>query len=205
MCSSRRDLDDLLDNLLDKSQANPKTIAEQLFNAHCPFPCNYISYTVKQLSKQHDPRIGRDVVQLGFWLENTRNQDGATQVIQDLDYSIDMFVSDIGTIFGILMGLSLTDILFYMIYSMAAVFKLATTTTRSPFLSLYSFCKWTALAGLLCTFIITSFIKDFRPLQMNSGQTVTPQLDLFRTTMNKRDSFSLGFFKDDSETIFSFS
>ncbi len=90
--------------MFDRQQTNPKNIAKALKDMGCPFSCQYSQYSVESVLKRHDPRIETDVVQLNFELIDV--VDGGQSVLAyDVDITLDMFMSDIGTAFGLLLGI----------------------------------------------------------------------------------------------------
>ncbi len=56
--------------------------------------------------KSHDPRIGANKARLNFKLVDN-SDEGQHNMVSDVDITLDMFVSDIGTAFGLLLGLIL--------------------------------------------------------------------------------------------------
>ncbi len=53
--------------------------------------------------KRNDPRIGNNHVRLDFELSDIVGE-GQEVIISDIDVTLDMFISDIGTAFGLLLG-----------------------------------------------------------------------------------------------------
>ena len=102
-CKSRHDLENLKNIAYDRQQTNPATIAKALMDMDCPFSCTYIEHSVVSVLKRHDVKIGPDKVRLTFKLV-TNVEEGQGIMVSDVDISLDMFVSDIGTAFGTLLG-----------------------------------------------------------------------------------------------------
>ncbi len=108
MCTSKDDLHKYLQLFHDKSNTNPQIIAERLYSISCPFRCDYKEYASQLVYKKHEVSLGEDKVRLV--LEFDAKTD-VSNFVRDLLYTTDMFVSDIGSIFGPLLGLSLFDLI----------------------------------------------------------------------------------------------
>ncbi len=89
--------------MFDRLQNNPDVIAKELLGMNCPFSCQYVSRSVVESLKRHDPRIGGSLVRLDFELSDIVDE-GQDTVISDVEVTLDMFISDIGTAFGLLLG-----------------------------------------------------------------------------------------------------
>ena len=102
-CQTRQDLLRLVDVMFDRSQTNPDIIANTLSEMGCPFSCQYVSHSATLTMKRNDPRIGNNHVRLDFELSDIVGE-GQEVIISDIDVTLDMFISDIGTAFGLLLG-----------------------------------------------------------------------------------------------------
>ncbi len=103
-CQSRGDLEQMVDVMFDRLQTNPDIIAKELAEMGCPFSCHYVSHSVTLTMKRNDPRIGNNLVRLDFEARTGIVDEGQDVVISDVDVTLDMFISDIGTAFGLLLG-----------------------------------------------------------------------------------------------------
>ena len=105
-CKTRKDLENLVSVAFDRLQDNPSEIANALKEIGCPFSCQYIQHSVKSVLKRHDPRIGADKVRLHFQMDDII-EEGQNIMESDVNVTLDMFISDIGTAFGLLLGIKL--------------------------------------------------------------------------------------------------
>ncbi len=103
-CKSRKDLEALESLAFDRLPNDPANIAKALKEMGCPFSCKYTSFSVVSTLKRHDTRIGANKVRLHFQLVDNLVEHGQDIVVSDVDITMDMFVSDIGTAFGLLLG-----------------------------------------------------------------------------------------------------
>ncbi len=102
-CRSRQDLERIVDTMFDRLQTSPDIIAKKLTDIGCPFSCSYVSRSVELTMKRHDPKISDSRVRLVFELSNVE-EEGRDVVISSVDVTSDMYISDIGTAFGLLLG-----------------------------------------------------------------------------------------------------
>ncbi len=206
-------MDKLVDNVLDKNKMNPKAIAEKLSKVGCSFECNFVSYTVTPILEKHDAGLGKGIVRLIFKLANDANEEESGQ-LSDLDYTHDMFVSDIGTAFGVLLGLSLIDIALHTSHSLMALmtgFCLAKKSGIKQFfkdfvMNIYTSSKWISVAAFLGVIIVTSLLTtDFGySLQEGfAGGDSDLTIDIFREERVKADvifGFQKGLLKINTTT-----
>ncbi len=195
--------------MLDKSQMNPEAIAWKLYKAGCPFDCDYRSYSVSTLLERHEQSLDENVVRLVFELNN----DDYSVSGKDLDYSLDMLASDIGTFFGILLGLSMIDLFLYLthfsrafVYDTLEMFKMIVVhcckksqrkQAKSPggkmmlawFWNLYSSAKWTTVTAIIGYIVVASFSGDFKHLLLNNVFSE----DISATNLTLFDDVEYGF------------
>ncbi len=158
-CKSRRHLELLIDEFLDLSKTNPRVIAEKLASIGCPFQCHYREYMAELLLKKQDSTMSSNRLRLVFeipTLDTTKN------LRKDLDYSIDMFISDLGNGFGFLLGLSLIGIIKIFIGSLTALSRIVSSQSmKNIVLMLYLFLKWTTVATFVTYLSVSSVVMDF--------------------------------------------
>ncbi len=143
---------------LDRSKVNPKQIAETLRSIGCPFTCEYTDFTVTEIHKRSDTNLGSGVLQLNFELnvESIRRN-----TVKGLDYTLDMLISDFGAIFGILLGLSLIDII---IYCISALKSCVNDIDKTRGRRVYDMSKWLIITGSVGCLIVLSLSADFSNL-----------------------------------------
>ncbi len=164
-CKSRETLELLIDNFLDLSKTNPSLIAKELFNVGCPFFCHYRDYEAELMLKKLDDTLQTDHLHLLFELPG---ESGSKENIKkNLDYSLDMFISDLGNGFGFLLGLSLIGVIGIFIQSVGLFGRsiVSTSLRNVPFAKMvYDILKWTLVAGFVSYLAISSLVRDFSDL-----------------------------------------
>ncbi len=175
-CKSREKLELLAEEFLDLSRTNPRLIAEDLLKFGCPFYCHYKEYRSELMLKKQVDSMEDDHLQLIFEIDEGYGQQ-AENVEKDLDYSVDMFVSDLGNGFGFLLGLSLIGVIKIWINSVAlflrAIFIVPAQNQQSqaqkrkwlPHVkSIFLILKWTLVTGFVTILTISCIAKDFSDL-----------------------------------------
>ncbi len=185
----------LTDLYLDRTKMNPKAIASELMKIGCPFSCTYIDYNIKLIYKKADTSIDPGVLQLMFYLDG---QSSWRTTIKDLDYTHDMLVSDYGSIFGVLVGLSLIDMVVYFFSAVKSLFlgcfKCSDRdVTGHGKRHLYEFAKWLLIAGSIGVLAFLTFSKDFQDLD----QTFATRND---TNISSKHSTPSGFLNTNKES-----
>ncbi len=144
---------------------NPRRIAEALKDIGCPFPCDFIYYTVKLVYKKIDPTLAPDVLQLSF---SFRGDSRKETTMKSLDYTYDMLASDYGAIFGLFLGLSLIDMIAYFfeaLRSFAQVIVIGEGKNWKLLLKIsYDLAKWSTINGLVGLLIVLTFSADIQNL-----------------------------------------
>ncbi len=164
-CKSRETLEHLMEKILDLSRTSPRTIAEELHCVGCPFNCHYKEYSLELIQKKQDLSLNIDVLELKFKFQG--KSSSAENVQKDLDYSIDMFISDLGNGFGFLLGLSLLGVIRVFINSGVSF---ATTALEGPLRlwtlvkSTFTLLKWTLVAVFVTYLTVLSFATDVSEL-----------------------------------------
>ncbi len=225
ICQSRNSLESMLRLGLDRTVTHPSEIAEILYRQGCPFSCQYTTFSAHIMSKKHIPKLGRNKVRIKFEFES-REQD----VITGLDYSLDMFISDIGklqpnatrtvnnhfysgTAFGLLLGLSLVDLI--RLFSLAWIHVIKGTAnllSRREKIScrpsliwrgsigFAALCKWSFLVVFLGYVVTKSFSRDFsNMLQIEVHDSQDGSLDELKA-FNFGDDVTFGM--DKSKQLF---
>ena len=205
-CKSRETLELLVEKILDLSRTNPRIIAEELYRVGCPFNCHYHEYSVVMTQKKQDLSLMQgNILELKFELQGN-SRSSAENVKKDLDYSIDMFISDLGNGFGFLLGLSLLGVIRIFINSVASF---VSTTFYGPnnfkskwvvLKSIFSVIKWTLVAVFVTYLTVSSFATDVSEiisLQLSSySESVTTAESLFLTTNSSKEKLKWGFQSD---------
>ncbi len=158
LCSTRDDLESLLSLSLDKKSLSHQTIARNLTQAGCPFPCQYFLHEAKLLYQGNDPALGRDKLSIQFELPNN---DFKEEVNEDFYYNIDMFLSDIGNACGFLVNLSLVALVNLFLNSSikvaflvhAKVIARFSRKTNASWGDAFAFLKWLLVLAALSYFI----------------------------------------------------
>ncbi len=180
-CNSRETLDLLIDEFLDLSKTTPKVIAEELFKIGCPFSCHYQKYSAKLLMKKHDTTMAPDHLRLTFeWSQETSMVENLKK---DLDYTLDMFISDVGNGFGFLLGLSLIGIIRIFLSSVRSFVEMVKSpkTLSKALIVSYVTLKWAVVGCFITFFTIGSVSLDFEDLlpfqQLPDTESISSLLD----------------------------
>ncbi len=175
ICQTKQSLEDLVSKMPDLSRLNPKKIAESLDAMGSPFSCNYLDYTAELLSSWSDPRLEENTLKVVLSMGN----DGASQtVLKDLDYNLDMFISDIGTSFGLLLGLSLSGLMSNVQVAARSLFgKDGTIGMKYRLGSLLDLLKWTSVLTTLAILIGQAVSRDF--LNFSQSSSDNPAIETF--------------------------
>ncbi len=176
-CKSRQTLERLEDAFLDLTKTSARHIAKELSDIGCPFNCHYKEFSSELVLKWLDDSLAKDHLKLVF--EVPVEEAGSVGNVQnDLDYLLDMFISDLGNGFGFLLGLSLLSVIRILFGALTSSFWMyfGHASHRSPSLrqaikSLYAILKWTSVAGLVTYVTVDSVVKDFSDLITLSSKT----------------------------------
>ena len=173
-CVTVESLHQVVQNLTGPSKKNPKTVAKELKDIGCPFSCNYKSYKVDPVYKTRDISLKDDTLKLSFKI---LNQDKLEVDTVDVYYSFDMFLSDVGNAFGILLGMSLIELI--SLFSQTMVdFKNKASLSIS-----YIFVKWTLTIGFISFAVLSAVFNTFPGLndaidqKSNSGERLFKAMD----------------------------
>ncbi len=167
-CSSKESLEKIVEEFFDTSRTNPRNVAEELDKAGCTFFCHYREYKANLLLTKQDSSIQEDHLQLSF--ELGQDSYSMENVHKDLDYSVDMFVSDLGNGFGFLLGLSLLGVIGILMDSVGSVGRSflqaenLSLTAKSAAQMTYTILKWTLVTSFVTYLSISGIVKDFSNL-----------------------------------------
>ncbi len=193
-CKSRETLDLLIDEFLDLSKTTPKVIAEELFKIGCPFSCHYQKYSTKLLMKKQDTKMAPDHLRLTF--ESSQETSMVENLQKDLDYTLDMFISDVGNGFGFLLGLSLIGIIRIFLSSLRSFIEMvkARKTSCKALIVSYVTLKWAVVACFITYFTISSVSRHFKDLlpfhQLPDTESISRLLDTKVNSSNVEWGFS---------------
>ncbi len=196
-CKSRETLENLVKEFYDLSRKNPRDIAEELYSDGCPFYCHYTEYGTELMLKKRLTTLDRDRLQLVF---EVPEDNRPTQYFnKDLDYSRDMFISDLGNGFGFLLGLSLFTVIRVFLKSASLFLKTLSNhladgaDTNWPIvLATFLVAKWTLTSGLVAILTISSIAEDFSELVAFQRQLSTDAVTLSESQLfNSEDSTNL--------------
>ncbi len=154
LCESTELLHKYLQLYFDKSTTNPRIIAENLQGLSCPFKCQHQEYFTQLVYKKHVGTLGKDRVRLII------DFDGKTDIqniYRSLLYTTDMFVSDIGSAFGFLLGVSLIDLISHILESLGTMSRMR----RSWTIQMYHLGKWSCTLCFIVWIISSALSQDF--------------------------------------------
>ena len=160
ICESKDMLHQYLQLFQDKSRTNPRIIAENLNRMSCPFKCQYKEYLAQLVYKKHDKLLDNDTVHLIIEFDSKTD---IQKSFRNLLYTTDMFVSDIGSVFGILLGMSLIDLISFIFRALAAISLAMRRSSKKEgvWLSLYAFLKWTSTLCFIIWIIYSTVSQEF--------------------------------------------
>ncbi len=157
LCESKDSLHKYLQEFFDKSQTNPRVIAKSLKDIGCPFKCQHKEYVAQLVYKKHDDRIGADRARLIIEIDS---ETDVQNIYRNLLYTLDMFVSDIGSVCGLILGISLLDLINYIIGNGSRILiETKSRDWKKLRLPMYLFVKWTSTL-LFITWLIYSTYQD---------------------------------------------
>ncbi len=157
LCETKQSVDDLVAVFPDLSKMNPKRIAEILAGIGSPFSCSYLDYRADLQTSWNDPRLTNDQLKVVLTFDSLI----ATQdILKDVDYNFDMFLSDIGNSFGLLLGLSLSGVIANLAASIKDLF-MGNSKALSRLSSFVDVLQWTAVLTTALILILQAFSRDF--------------------------------------------
>ncbi len=169
-CESKEDLHRYIDIYHDRSRASPESIAKELKTIDCPFKCQYRNYQANLDYKLHSPAVGENRIRLEFELSE---QSSVQNIDMGLDYKPDMFISDIGNAFGLLLGMSLIELI-QLIWKSAVRLK----DERRPTMSAcYFLSKYLAILTFTLYIIISGLSSKFQTDSVGEA-AANPQTDI---------------------------
>ncbi len=177
-CSSRETLDFLVKEFFDLRKTNPRVVAKKLFEIGCPFSCHYRDFRVELVFKKHDLAMPSNRLRLTFDLVPEKDSGFERDLEKDLDYTLDMFISDLGNGFGFLLGLSLMTVIRQFFASGLAVLKASYFSLFSKekdnvgLQKLYLFTKWTVVGSFVFSITILSISRDFEKKSFLTSQSI---------------------------------
>ncbi len=195
VCESKEELHKYLQLNYDKSRTNPRTIAKELKLMNCPFDCQYKEYSAELVYKKHEVGLGTERLRLILEF------DGQTEIqttFRSLLYTSDMFVSDIGSIFGLLLGISLIDLISNIFNTVTEMFSARNNDNGRKILkNVYFLAKWTTTLCYIVYLIATSISQDLvylLPEILSGDNHVTFSQELTRVQL-QANLLDIGLFK----------
>ncbi len=128
ICQSKESLHKYLRLYFDKARTNPRIIAESLKQMSCPFKCRFKEYSAELVYKKHESNLGKRRLRLILEFDG---QTDIQNTFRGLLYTTDMFVSDIGSIFGLLLGISLIDVVSYIFGRVTDIFAIKNSLDKT--------------------------------------------------------------------------
>ncbi len=141
----------------DKSRRNPTEIAKDLLKIGCPLPCEYHEYKAELLFNAYDENLGPDKLRIQF--EFSSGKDEIEHLTEELNYGFEPFVSDVGSAFGLLLGISLITLVTIFVQSLVAIWNSLKRKARewlAHALSFYELLKWSMLLVVITYFLASS-------------------------------------------------
>ncbi len=195
-CKSKETLELLVKEFLDLSITSPKLIAKELFEKNCPYSCRYRDFSSELALAKQSYSMPLNHLRLTFEMGDDSNSVGNLE--KDLDYSLDMFISDVGNGFGFLLGLSLVSVIKIFLGSLMSFGQMISTMPKRqsqlqwirPTIMTF---KWTVVACFLTYVTIGSLVRDFSDL-------MPFQLTSFSDSEAKSESSAAMFFSSDKHS-----
>ncbi len=153
ICESRNSFHKYLDMFYDKSRTNPRKIAENLKHIGCPFRCQYKEYFSQLVYKKNVPQLGETRVRLVIEFDGKTD---VTHITKTHLYTTDMFVSDIGSILGLLLGISLFDLISNIYQNLVIIFTKDKNMDKSTLLHAYLVMQWLSTLCFIARWIYSS-------------------------------------------------
>ncbi len=108
----------IADNYLDPTKMSYASIAKELQDLGCPLPCSYKDYTAQLSYSNHNSSIGPDKIWLRFEMAPLKVNNIDNTSGNKFHVDLGEMIAEIGIALGLLMGMSLLDVLVIVLMSL---------------------------------------------------------------------------------------